>query len=540
VPVSADAPCPVARAGGELIPRAAWRPWLVPDLSLVAAAVTLIYSLTVFDGVRCFFRDSDTGWHIRTGEAILETATLPRADPYSFSRTGRNWFAWEWGADVLMGAAHRWGGPAGVAVLYGLVIAGAVWLWFGLHWVVGGNFFLACAMAAPMLSTTSLHWLARPHVLSWVLLLAVVWLAERVSRAPRLPRFGLWNTVALFVLGALWTNLHASFFLAPVIALVYGASHWLRPWLWELEVGPERRKALWFACAAACALAGSFCNPYGWNLHRHLVGYLGDTELLARVGEFQSFNFHVEGAFQILVALALAALGGALALGQRGLAQFALAAMLGVAALRSARWLPIAALLLLPLANGTLTRGLREAHGLAPRLRQWRDCFLAYSDRLRAIDARLGGRLWAPVLLALAVIWVRFPSVAARAGFPPEEFPTGAAAVVEKLPQDVRLLTPDKYGGYLIYRFQGRRKVFFDGRSDFYGAAFMKDYIRLMQVRPGWRQQVEAWGFTHALLPNDYSLVAALEQAGWKRLYRDGVATLLEKPAGVAAGVGTC
>jgi hypothetical protein len=38
-------------------------------------------------------------------------------------------------------------------------------------------------------------------------------------------------------------------------------------------------------------------------------------------------------------------------------------------------------------------------------------------------------------------------------------------------------------------------------------------------------------GFTHALLPNDYSLLEALEQLGWKRLYRDSVATLLEKPS---------
>jgi len=539
VPASAEVPCPVARAGGKPIPRAAWRKWVVPDLSLVAAAVTLFYSLTVFDGSRRFFRDSDTGWHIRTGEAILETATLPRADPYSFSRAGQRWFAWEWGADVLMGAAHRWAGCAGVALLYGLAIAGAVWLWFRLHWTVGGNFFLACAMAAPMLSTTSLHWLARPHVLSWVLLLAAALHAERVSGCGNAPRFGWWYAAGIFLFGALWANLHASFFLAPAIALVYGAGHWLRPWLWDLDAGVERRKALWFGCAAGCALAGSFLNPYGWNLHRHLVSYLGDTELLARVGEFQSFNFHVEGAFQILLALALAALGGVLALGQRGLAQFALAAVLIVAALRSARGLPVVALLVLPLANGALTRGFREARGLAPRLRQWMDGFFAYSDRLRAIDAGLGGRLWVPFLLALAVVWIRLPSVAAGAGFPPEEFPTAAAAAVEKLPQEARLLAPDKYGGYLIYRFQGKRKVFFDGRSDFYGAKFMKDYIRLMQVRPGWKQQLERWGFSHALLPNDYSLVAALEEAGWRRLYQDGVATLLERP-GVGAGNGTC
>ena len=55
----------------------------------------------------------------------------------------------------------------------------------------------------------------------------------------------------------------------------------------------------------------------------------------------------------------------------------------------------------------------------------------------------------------------------------------------------------------------------------------MKEYIKLVEVRPGWQQQIEKWHFTHALLPNTYSLVPALEQAGWKRLYRDASVTLL-------------
>ena len=543
MPVSADVPCSAARAGGAPVRPDARRAWLAPDVSLIAAAVTLFYCLVLPDGPRRLFRDSDTGWHIRTGEAILATAHLPRHDPYSFTRAGREWFAWEWGADVMTGAAHRAGGLGGVAVLYGLALASGVWLWFRLQWTVGGNFFLACAMAAPMLSTTSLHWLARPHVLSWLLLLAAVWQAERVSQPLSEPRasasgppvFRLRHAVGIFLLAALWANLHASFFLAPAIALVYAAGHLVRPWVWSLDASMERRKARWFACAAGVALLGSLMNPYGWNLHRHLASYLGDTELLARVGEFQSFNFHVAGAFQILAALAVAALGAVLALGQKKLAQFLLSVVVLVAALRSARGLPVVALVLLPLANGAMTQALREAGGLRPALRRWLEGFLDYSDRLRALEGRLDGRAWIPVALLLAVLWMRTPAVAARAGFPPEEFPVRAAGALEKLSPEARLLAPDKYGGYLIYRFAGRRKVFFDGRSDFYGAAFMKDYVRLMQVRPGWREQVEGWGFTHALLPRDYSLVAALEQAGWKRLYRDRVATLLEKPEGLPA-----
>jgi len=328
---------------------------------------------------------------------------------------------------------------------------------------------------------------------------------------------------------ALWANVHASFFFGAVLALIYSAGSWLRPLVWDLDRAVEWRRARWYAEAAALALAAGLANPYGWRLHQHLFHYLNNQELLQRVAEFQSFNFHAPGAFQILAVMALAAAGGVLALAQRKLAQAILTAGLLIVALRSARALPLAALILLPLANGTLTEALRIWRDPRPSLRKLLDGFLAYSDRLRTLDRGLNGFALVPVVLLLAFVWLRSPAVAARAGFPPEEFPVVAAAAVEKLPGSARILAPDKYGGYLIYRFGGQRKVFFDGRSDFYGSDFMKQYIRLVEVRPGWNQQVGAWGFTHALLPNDYSLTAVLEQAGWRRVWRDPTATLLER-----------
>jgi hypothetical protein len=129
----------------------------------------------------------------------------------------------------------------------------------------------------------------------------------------------------------------------------------------------------------------------------------------------------------------------------------------------------------------------------------------------------------------LALAWLRVPLIASHTGFSTTEFPVYAAGELTLLPPDIRLLAPDKYGGYLIYRFSGTRKVFFDGRSDFYGSAFMKQYIRLVEVRPGWKELVSRWDFTHALLPVDYSLVPALEQSGWKVLFRDDVAVLLQR-----------
>ncbi|MBI3472088.1 MAG: hypothetical protein HY013_12095, partial [Candidatus Solibacter usitatus] len=427
------------------------RRWFVPDLALVASLVTLFYCLFLFEGYQKLFRDSDSGWHIRVGESMLSTGQLPRTDPYSFSLGARPWFAWEWGADVLMGAAHRLAGLSGVAFLYGLAIAAGVWLWFRLNWIAEGNFLLACALAAPMLTTAGIHWLARPHVLSWVFLLLAVTAAER---RPRLVWIGLGS--------ALWANIHASFFLAPVLAGLYALAHVARPLIWDADRDREWGQARWYGLAAAVSAVSTLVNPYGWNLHRHVITYLSDSELLARIGEFQSFNFHADGALQIGLAMGVAWMGGILALGQGKLAHFLLVALIAGAALRSARGLPLVGLLLLPLANGAITRGLANWQGLQSRLRRGIDSFLAYSSRLRELDRGGSGLAWAPVAAVFVFLMLKTPGIAARTGFPPDQFPVAAAG---RLPENARLLAPDKFGGYLIYRFAGKRQVFFDGRS---------------------------------------------------------------------------
>jgi hypothetical protein len=477
--------------------------WLLPDLALVAASVTLVYCLFLFQGYQKLFRDSDAGWHIRTGEAILSTGVLPRTDPYSFTRAGQPWFAWEWMADVAAGAVHRAAGLSGVALFYAAAIAAGVWLWFRLHWALQGDFLLACAMASLLLSTCNLHWLARPHVLSWLFLLTALLYAERAR-----PPFRFRHAIGIALFTALWANVHASFFFAPLIALVYAAGHAIR-----------RAPARWFLWAALVSAIAPLANPYGWHLYAHVFRYLTDSELLAHIGEFQSFDFHTPGSWPIIATLLVAVAGGTLALQGKRPEHFALAMLVTAMALRSARALPLAALLLLPLANAAITGALRRAavlHG-----------FLAYSARLRAIDGRFSGLALVPLVLLACFALLRTPAIEAATGFPPGQFPVAAYSQVARLPADARLFAPDKFGGYLIYRSQGARKVFFDGRSDLYGAEFLKQYSRMVQVRPGWREYWESFHFTHALVPNDYPLIPALEQLGWRQVYRDRTVTLL-------------
>src|ERR1700733_229410 len=91
------------------------------DLAFLAPTLVLFWCTT---GVGWLLTDSDTGWHIRTGEWILQNGRVPTTDLFSFTTVGQPWFAWEWLSDVLMAAVHQRYGLAGI-VLVSLLLLGA-------------------------------------------------------------------------------------------------------------------------------------------------------------------------------------------------------------------------------------------------------------------------------------------------------------------------------------------------------------------------------------------------------------------------------
>jgi len=492
-----------------------------PSLALTMGLGTLLWIFFVLEGATALFTDSDTGWHIVNGGRIITTGHLPHADPFSFSKPREPWVAWEWGSDVLMSTVYRISGLAGVALMFGVCIGASVFIWFRLNAIAGGTFLLSGLFFVPMLPTTTLHWLARPHIFSWLFLLVTVCLCEQM------PRPLLWRHLAFVAIGAAaWANLHASFFFAPLIALIYAAGAYLKPLIWEARGLPDRRTSVSgghsYLLLTLAASIGTLANPSGWRLHQHVFSYLSDAGLIDRISEFQSFDFHQSGATQVLFTITICFAGAFAALAAQKPERFLLSMLLTVAALRSARVLPVAALLLLPLANGSLTAVLSRALNLTRQFRCWLDGVVDYGNRLHAIDRRLSG--FALVPLAAVLIFV---SVGSRAGFPTADFPVAASAKVASLPADARILSPDTFGGYLIYRFNGERKVFADGRSDFYGKEFLKRYLRLVEARDGWRGEFNRWSFTHALLPPGCPLILALEANGWREIYRDRTAVLL-------------
>src|SRR5262249_19707293 len=161
---------------------AAQKPWarfLLPSLSdLFFIALMVWLFLCGQYGWKGLLADADVGWHIRTGEYILDHHTVPRTDLYSFSKPGAPWFAWEWLADVIDGALFRAAGLKGVVLLAGVcIVIFATLLMRRMIWR-GSHLFIAVIVALLGVGSSSIHYLARPHVFTLVLLSIAMWIVE--------------------------------------------------------------------------------------------------------------------------------------------------------------------------------------------------------------------------------------------------------------------------------------------------------------------------------------------------------------------------
>ena len=457
--------------------------------------------------------DGDTGWHIRTGDYILQNGKVPLQDLFSFSRPGQPWFAWEWLSDVVFALLHRWHGLEAVAILAAVVLClSAVFL---VCWLLrrGSGLWIAVAVVLATVNESSIHSLARPHIFSLLLLTLGLWLLDEDRRRP-IP--WVWMLVPLSIL---WANLHAGFAAWLAILVMLAAFDGLER-SWTIF---RRHTLLAGLCSAATLL-----NPYGWHLHEHIVRYLGSSWILDNVQEFQSPRIRSENmmVFAVMLLLAVALSSMAFARGQRF--DTVLLMAWAFASLRSARHIPWFGIVAAPLVASECAHlwsvwAARKSAGSAIRI---------FWDLSQDFGRSRRLSLWTPALGLLA-IGITIPG-GKLADFPPSSFPVAAvSANLQRLEPPggmPRVLTSDQWADYLIYRIYPEERVFFDGRSDFYGPGIGEDYQILLSAGPGWRAALDRYRFDMALLPKDWPLGDILEHSpGWHVVYRDSLSVLLAR-----------
>src|SRR5258708_5602650 len=156
----------------ESVLESRWARLLIPSLSELFFVAILVWLFMGSGGAGWsgLLVDADVGWHIRTGEYILDHHAVPRHDLYSFSKPDAPWYAWEWLTDVIDAGLHRWAGLKGVVLAAAVLIAiFSTTLICRMAWR-GVHLFLALAISLLGVGASSMHFLARPHIYTLVFL----------------------------------------------------------------------------------------------------------------------------------------------------------------------------------------------------------------------------------------------------------------------------------------------------------------------------------------------------------------------------------
>ncbi len=504
----------------------------LPSLADVAFLIPIIFLYVRGDGARTLLSDADTGWHLRTGQWILAHGRVPDSDIFSFTRAGQPWFAWEWLWDVAFGWLHLHGGLAAVALVNTILIGAVFALVYKLTWWKSRNALVSIAVTLAAVAGSALHWLARPHLTTWLFVILFYWLLEH-DRADK-TRAVWW----LPVLTVFWTNLHGGFVAGLMLLGAYAAGEVISA---AIEAAPGIRVRAWASARrygwlmAACA-AASLINPDGWNLHIHIAKYLTDASIQSGIMEFLPYSFQGPMAGYVEAMVLLAGVAAAWNVYQRRFVYPILLVMWAHAGLFSRRHVPIFLIVAAPIVAVAATElgGLAGGAKVAAWLRGMMRGLAGFNDEIGAIE-RIG-RI--PVVAAVAILllaglfWLRAGDKF-QAGFDPKLFPVAAAERLRGPEYASGVFSTDQWGDYLIYRHYPNMKVFIDGRSDFYGEKFTDRYLEVVNAKWNWEKPLDQYRVQTVLLPVDTPVTSALKESHrWRVVYDDHVAILFERVTG--------
>ncbi len=505
------------------------RRWLLPPIgTMIWLAVLLTLCLSYWRLV-LINADGDPSLHWRLGRWMIEHRSVIRADVFSHTRFGKPIVTMEWLTEVAFAVAGDALGWNGIVLLAAAMIATSLWILYRQLLSEGNDILLSSALTLLAAMTSWIHWLARPHVFSFVILTFWAWQLRAFDQG-RLPTRRLF--VLLVPLTALWVNLHAGFLTGLMLIGVYFVGAGTESLTHDAgqRAIARHRMATYVLLGASCLMA-SLLNPNGWKLHAYILDFLRHPKLVGMINEFRSPNFHSSSTHGFLVMLLVLVFVLVVARARLSRTEILLIGWAGTLALRWGRNVPVFAIVVTPILSRHLTLWLREVPNSNLLNRYRRIC-----DNVSEIDARADGRwLVAGVLVILILVMAKPRAVGGNPILATElltnRFPVAAVQFLQRDPAAVHgeMFNDYGWGGYLVLALPAHR-VFVDGRNDFYGPELIQDFDTVNRAHLGWDDILRKYKVDWTILPREHPLneLLALDK-GWSLTHTDEVAVIYSR-----------
>jgi hypothetical protein len=510
--------------------------WL-PKVTIEHLWLGLPIALTASFGFLLKLRLVDFWWHLKAGEIIVTTRSLPQTDLFSYTCAGKQFVLQNWLVEALYYLMYRAGGLELLVFVNALLLVLALLPIYHLCRLSTASLRLSVLISLLPAVLLLYFGSVRSQVFSFILFGVFYWV---LSAYRNRRRDLLWS---MPVLMALWVNLHGGFVLGlGLIGLVLVCEAVRRvingPISTVLSVGEIGRLGLFFVVTTLASLA----NPWGYKIYTYARSVAGTPYSRSQVLEWQvpvvndleGFILFYGPFFLTLLVLVYAKLKPDLT----ELALFLAFTIFALMAVRNAVWF---VLISAPLLARYLPAV--DYSGFLEPLRRFRhiDALVRWVASRKGIAAPIRYRLNRQIaVLMLTIIVMVSPWVYPHLGNPvfgntlwEKTTPVAAMDFIQQQGLTGNIFHPQIYGDYLIWRLWPQQRSFIDGRVHLFDDAVIQNY-RLVFRDSHWADHLAQYDIKYLLLSkgeedNRMMMDAARGSAGWRVLYEDEQSVLFER-----------
>jgi hypothetical protein len=462
--------------------------------------------------------DGDLGHHLTIGRLIVESREIPHTDPFSFRTEGKLATPHEWLMQIAFFAVDGIIGLDGIVVFAAVLIALAFTLVYNESLKRSGSILLALVFSLLTAAASSIHWITRPHLITFVLI--AVWVAnmEGLWRGEH-RRWWLFPIMTLF-----WANVHGMFIVGIIIWIIYLAGY-----VSEIILGRkgDLRPGLGhdLILAGSLSLPVTLLTPSGWHIWETIFSLAGSPIITQLTLEYKTANFQEAGYIPFLLFLGLTLIGLAQFRGRLSNPRTFLLAAWILMALYSARNIPLAAIVIAPIA----------AEVFSVWVENWKGNPLQhFQHTLAKVDEQLKGHIWSVLCVILVtgalVSGVKLDFEQKGNQFDPEIFPVQAVGWLKDNMPEGHMFNDSNWGGYLLYNLWPEQKIFMDGHTHVFGEELTKEYLNVINLTPGWEEILDKYTVEWIIIPTNSPLAQAFRLLpNWKVAYEESTTIIYEK-----------
>jgi hypothetical protein len=467
---------------------------------MLASLLGMLAVLTV----RQRFNDPDMWWHLKIGEVIWTTHTIPTTDTFSYTTLNHAWIPHEWLSQVLIYGAYRWYGYSGIMVWLCFFTAALLMAGYVLCSLYSGNSKTAFlgALIIWLFSTTGLA--VRPQLIGYLLLVVELLLVHLGTT--RSPRWFFW----LPPLFAIWVNCHGSFFLGLLLLGVF-----LFCSFFNLRLGllvssrwtPHRSRML--ALALSLSIAALFVNPVGLKQILYPANTLFHQSFVTNlIEEWKPLQWNDPRGVGLLIVL--------------GCIFFLLIVRLSELFWHEMIMLTMGTWLAISHQRLAFAFGILAAPVLSRLLSTTWDRYKAEEDHPWLNATLITG--------SLLIAFLAFPNRYQIVKQIDEGNPIRAVQFIKIHHLPGHMINAFNYGGYLIWTLP-EEPVFFDGRADLFDwSGVFGEFADWTSLQSDPNDLLNKYGVGFCLLNIDSPMARVLPLLkGWKIVYSDNMSIIVAR-----------